>query len=106
MENLKVVNMVVAGDIPPPNGVEIDLYSLAILSEDFPGVEIEYEPEQFPGAMIKVYNGGRKRTALLFHTGKIVIAGIQSIQEAQEIYNMVRRIVEKCEEERMKGVEE
>ena len=49
-----------------------------------------YEPEQFPGAIIKL-NDFEKMTALLFASGKIVIAGLKT---TKDLHKKVYRIVE------------
>ena len=49
-----------------------------------------YEPEQFPGAIIKL-NDFEKMTALLFASGKIVITGLKT---TKDLHKKVRRIAE------------
>jgi transcription initiation factor TFIID TATA-box-binding protein len=47
----------------------------------------EYEPEQFPAVIHRPEN--IDCTVLLFSTGKVTITGIQSVQEALEVFNGV-----------------
>ena len=59
-----VTNMVASASL----GLELDLYSLAQKIK-----EIEYEPEQFPGAILKFKDP--KASLLLFKNGKVVCVG-------------------------------
>ena len=63
----KIVNLVASSNM----GVTLDLYNLAAAIPD-----IEYEPEQFPGAIFKLQEP--KVTLLLFKNGKIIISGAGS----------------------------
>ncbi|MBA2840884.1 transcription initiation factor TFIID TATA-box-binding protein [Methanococcus maripaludis] len=62
-------------------------FDLEELSEHFGA---EYEPEQFPGAVLKIENP--KATFLIFKSGKIVINGVKSNEELE---NAVKWILEK-----------
>ena len=49
-----------------------------------------YEPEQFPGAIIKL-NDFEKMTALLFASGKIVIAGLKTTKDLhKKVYRIIK----------------
>ncbi|MBN2122358.1 TATA-box-binding protein [Candidatus Micrarchaeota archaeon] len=63
----KVTNIVASSNL----GLELDLFMLA---RDIP--EIEYEPEQFPGAILKYDEP--KATLLLFKNGKVVCVGCKT----------------------------
>jgi transcription initiation factor TFIID TATA-box-binding protein len=63
----KVTNIVASANL----GLELDLFTLA---RDIP--EIEYEPEQFPGAILKFDDP--KATLLLFKNGKVVCVGCKT----------------------------
>ena len=52
-------------------GVELDLYTIASKVPD-----VEYEPEQFPGAILKFLSP--KTSLLLFKNGKIICTGGRS----------------------------
>tara|TARA_Y100000310_G_C20447126_1_gene698955 strand:+ start:127 stop:732 length:606 start_codon:yes stop_codon:yes gene_type:complete len=65
-----IVNMVASGNL----NATLDLYNLAIITPN-----IEYEPEQFPGAILKLKEP--KVSMLLFKNGKIICSGASS--EAQ-----------------------
>ncbi|MCL4389321.1 hypothetical protein M1397_01765 [Candidatus Marsarchaeota archaeon] len=62
-----IVNIVANTEL----GVDLDLYGLAKLSRD-----IDYEPEQFPGAIFKVHDP--KAALLLFKNGKIICTGART----------------------------
>ena len=75
-KNYVITNMVAAGNL----GFEIDLYKLI---QNFKNVE--YEPEQFPGAILKFNEP--KSTLLIFKNGKVVCVGCMNrkvIKEALE----------------------
>ena len=56
--------------------VELDLYAIAAKNKD-----VEYEPEQFPGAIFKLKEP--KSSLLLFKNGKIICTGCKSEKEVQ-----------------------
>jgi transcription initiation factor TFIID TATA-box-binding protein len=60
----KIENIVASAEL----GLELDLYSIAYKLPD-----VEYEPEQFPGAILKLKEP--KTSLLLFKNGKIICAG-------------------------------
>ncbi len=63
--------------------VELDLYSIAMEVED-----VEYEPEQFPGAILKLRDP--KASLLLFKNGKIICTGGKS---EEEVRNAIMRAI-------------
>ncbi len=62
-------------------GVELDLYSIAYKLKN-----VEYEPEQFPGAILKFLDP--KASLLLFKNGKVICTGSKS---EKEVYNSLIR---------------
>lgn len=72
-----ITNMVASANL----GLELDLFMLATKIR-----EIEYEPEQFPGAILKYKDP--KATLLLFKNGKVVCVGCKK-------YSMIEKAVEK-----------
>ena len=75
MNNLKytVVNMVASASLDQM----LDLYSLAV------GIpNIEYEPEQFPGAILKIKEP--KVSMLLFKNGKIICSGASNEKQIEQ----------------------
>ncbi len=63
----EITNMVASGNL----GFEVDLYKLI---QNFKNVE--YEPEQFPGAILKFNDP--KSTLLIFKNGKVVCVGCRT----------------------------
>jgi len=64
---IEIVNVVASATIEQP-------LNLDDITEKFPSVE--YDPEQFPGAVFKLQNP--KTTTLLFRSGKMVCTGGKS----------------------------
>ncbi len=63
----KIVNLVASSNL----NATLDLYNLATAVP-----EVEYEPEQFPGAILKIAEP--KVSLLLFKNGKIIVSGASS----------------------------
>lgn len=72
--------------------VELDLYAIA---REVPNVE--YEPEQFPGAILKLKEP--RITLLLFKNGKLICAGAKSESQVENAiytaYGMVKHCIKK-----------
>ncbi len=68
----KIENIVASANF----AVELDLYGIASKNKD-----VEYEPEQFPGAIYKIKDP--KSSLLLFKNGKIICTGCKSELEVQ-----------------------
>jgi transcription initiation factor TFIID TATA-box-binding protein len=78
-----IQNMVATYDL----GVELKLNTIAVAL----GLEnIEYEPEQFPGLVFRIYDP--KSVMLLFSSGKVVITGANTMEN-------LRKAVAKLEHE-------
>lgn len=60
----QVVNLVATAAL----NTTLDLFKIAVESEN-----VEYEPEQFPGAILRIFDP--KLTLLLFKNGKLICAG-------------------------------
>jgi len=82
--NFKVENIVASADL----GVELDLYAIAKASPD-----VDYEPEQFPGAIYKIHNP--KVALLLFKNGKIICTGAKTNAEIKKAIEQVIKVVSK-----------
>mgnify|MGYP001609376243 CR=1 FL=1 len=67
-------------------GLELDLFSLAQKIK-----EIEYEPEQFPGAILKFKEP--KASLLLFKNGKVICAGAKNEKEIKIVLNKAQRLL-------------
>ena len=68
-----IVNLVASGNL----NATLDLYNLAITIPN-----IEYEPEQFPGAILKLKEP--KVSMLLFKNGKVICSGASNEEEIQQ----------------------
>jgi len=73
-----ITNMVASASL----GLELDLFSLAQKVK-----EVEYEPEQFPGAILKFKDP--KASLLLFKNGKVICAGAKTESD-------IRRVLQKA----------
>lgn len=63
--------------------------NLLYLIQNNPDLICEYEPEQFPGLIIKKPEG----TILLFSTGKMVLTGLKSVENGEKLKAFVLGIV-------------
>lgn len=80
----KIENIVASADLQ----LDLDLYSIA-----FKVYDVEYEPEQFPGAIFKMKDP--KSSLLLFKNGKIICTGCKSEKGVQQALNKTAGILEK-----------
>ena len=62
--------------------LELNLDRLAYRMEG-----VEYEPEQFPGMVFRTIKP--KAAILIFSTGRFVVAGAKSLEEAREAFNIL-----------------
>ncbi|NMA44284.1 MAG: TATA-box-binding protein [Candidatus Diapherotrites archaeon] len=83
-----VVNMVAAASLDQP----LDLYSLAV------GIpNIEYEPEQFPGAILKIKEP--KVSMLLFKNGKIICSGASSEEQIKQGIRKANKMIHEIQKD-------
>jgi transcription initiation factor TFIID TATA-box-binding protein len=80
----KVENIVASANL----NVELDLYAIARELDN-----VEYEPEQFPGAILKLRDP--KTSLLLFKNGKMICTGAKS--EA-DVSRAIEKAVEQIED--------
>jgi transcription initiation factor TFIID TATA-box-binding protein len=78
----KIENIVASADL----GVELDLYAIAKASAD-----VDYEPEQFPGAIYKIKEP--KVALLLFKNGKIICTGAKTEADIKKAIDQVIKVV-------------
>jgi len=78
--SFKVENIVASANLQ----VELDLFNIAMEVEN-----VEYEPEQFPGAIMRLKEIGT--TLLLFKNGKVICSGAKS---EKQIAKSLKRAVE------------
>ncbi len=72
----RIENIVASANL----GVELDLYAIAREVES-----VEYEPEQFPGAILKLKDP--KTSLLLFKNGKLICTGAKSDKDVGRSIN-------------------
>ena len=77
-----IVNMVASATL----NATLDLYGLAVSVPD-----IEYEPEQFPGAILKLREP--KVSLLLFKNGKLIISGASSEEQIVQAIRKASKII-------------
>lgn len=80
--NYKIVNLVATSNL----NKQIDLFNAAVTLEN-----IEYEPEQFPGAIVRIFNP--KLTILLFKNGKLICAGAKSEEDIVKGLSKLKKIL-------------
>ncbi|MEM3455040.1 MAG: hypothetical protein QXW80_01690 [Candidatus Micrarchaeia archaeon] len=85
----KIENIVASANL----GIELDLYSLG---RKVPN--IEYEPEQFPGAILKLREP--KSSLLLFKNGKIICTGCKTEKEVKLAIRNAMAILQKAQKKR------
>ncbi|MGB9576994.1 MAG: hypothetical protein ACP5O3_02355 [Candidatus Micrarchaeia archaeon] len=78
--SFKVENIVASANLK----VELDLFNIAMEVDN-----VEYEPEQFPGAIMRLKELGT--TLLLFKNGKVICSGAKS---EKQIEQSIKRAVE------------
>lgn len=78
----KIVNVVASADLKQ----ELDLYGIAMEVEN-----VEYEPEQFPGAILELKDVGTK--LLLFKTGAIICTGARKEEDVKESMKKVYELI-------------
>ncbi|MBI4360447.1 hypothetical protein HY572_01600 [Candidatus Micrarchaeota archaeon] len=78
--SFKVENIVASANLK----VELDLFNIAMEVDN-----VEYEPEQFPGAIMRLKDIGT--TLLLFKNGKVICSGAKS---EKQIGQSIRKAVD------------
>ncbi len=82
---IEIVNIVASADLH----AELNLNQVAVSL----GLEnVEYEPEQFPGMVYRVYDP--KVVLLLFTTGKIICTGARKLPDAERAVDKLREELE------------
>ncbi len=71
--NFRVENIVASANLD----VELDLFNIAMEVDN-----VEYEPEQFPGAIMRLKDIGT--TLLLFKNGKVICSGAKSEKQIEQ----------------------
>lgn len=79
---IDITNIVASANL----GIELDLYRIAYKVDD-----VEYEPEQFPGAILKFKKP--KVSLLLFKNGKVICAGAKSESEIRGVLIKAKKLL-------------
>lgn len=82
--NYKVENIVASAAL----GVELDLFNIAMEIDN-----VEYEPEQFPGAIMRLKEIGT--TLLLFKNGKVICSGAKSEKQIKQSIDRAVELLDK-----------
>ena len=80
----EVVNIVASAELH----ATLDLYGLAKISRD-----VVYEPEQFPGAIFKIYDP--KAALLLFNSGKVICTGAKTKADVERAVDQAIDLIKK-----------
>ncbi len=91
MVQLSVVNLVASLNI----GIKIDLNKLV---EKSPSVIIEYEPRQFPAAIVKLKEP--KTSFSVFPNGRIICTGTNKLETARKAINKLIKNLKECLEDK------
>jgi len=86
---IEITNIVASAAL----GLELDLYRIAYRVKD-----VEYEPEQFPGAILKFKDP--KASLLLFKNGKVICAGAKNEKEIRIVLRKAKSLLEKYAEKK------
>jgi len=89
---IEITNIVASAEL----GLELDLYKIASKVRD-----VEYEPEQFPGAILKFKKP--KASLLLFKNGKVICAGAKTEKEIRIVLIKAKELLMKYAEKRPSG---
>jgi len=79
---IEITNIVASANLH----LELDLYKIAYKLKD-----VEYEPEQFPGAILKFRDP--KASLLLFKNGKVICAGAKSEDEIKQALAKAKKLL-------------
>lgn len=79
---IEITNIVAAAEL----GLTLDLYKIAYKLDN-----VEYEPEQFPGAILKFKNP--KVSLLLFKNGKVICAGAKTEEDIEKVLKMAKTLL-------------
>jgi transcription initiation factor TFIID TATA-box-binding protein len=89
---IDITNIVASANL----GLELDLYKIAYKLKD-----VEYEPEQFPGAILKFKEP--KASLLLFKNGKVICAGAKNEKEIKIVLDKAKKLLKPYAEKARQG---
>jgi TATA-box binding protein (TBP) (component of TFIID and TFIIIB) len=86
-ERPKITNIAVSGDFDIP--IQLEALSVELGHQD---IDVEYEPEQFPAAIVKLEEP--PVTFLLFSTGRFVIQGLRCFEDIEPAIERAQSLLE------------
>lgn len=90
-----------------PTPLKINIQNIVVLSIFGENINLEelaanckmiYEPEQFPGGILRLKKPHRV-TLLIFASGKVVITGLKSSDQIEPVVRKIVRLLRKCNRE-------
>jgi TATA-box binding protein (TBP) (component of TFIID and TFIIIB) len=87
LEGPEITNIAVSGDLE--DSLQLEALTGSNRGGEF---EVEYEPEQFPAAIVRMDDCSA--TVMLFSTGKFVIQGLQNLEDIEPTINRIQRFLE------------
>lgn len=88
VEGPEITNIAVSGDL----GTSLKLEALSSDTRE-DGLEVEYEPEQFPAAIVRLNDFSA--TFMLYSTGGFVIQGLQKMEYIEPAINHIQRYLKR-----------
>ncbi len=67
---------------------------LSLLNQKLPALDISYEPEQFPGLILRLPN--ERTVVLIFSSGKVVITGTRSIAQLEQVLSKIHQLLDEA----------
>lgn len=86
VEGPVITNIAVSGDLEAP--LQLEALTMELTAD---GIDVEYEPEQFPAAILKI--DSPPVTFLLFSTGKFVIQGLRGFDDIEPAIERVQSLL-------------
>lgn len=86
VEGPDIVNIAVSGNLK--TSLQLDKLSTGLNIER---VDVEYEPEQFPAAIVKL--DSPQATFLLFSTGKFTIQGLREFNNIEPVIEQIQELI-------------
>jgi len=83
----EIANIAVSGDLNMP--LQLEALTMELTQQD---IDVEYEPEQFPAAIVKLKQP--PVTFLLFSTGRFVIQGLRGFEDIEPAIERVQSLLD------------
>jgi TATA-box binding protein (TBP) (component of TFIID and TFIIIB) len=86
IEGPEITNIAVNGDFD--TSLQLEMLSVELNQQ---GIDVEYEPEQFPAAIVKLESPSV--TFLLFSTGRFVIQGVADLEDIKPAIEQIQALL-------------